>query len=209
MALSLEQIEKIVKEHCKLHEDEETAQFLSKEIHENQSSVLLSKENMYSLLQENLNNFNLTSSSKEAIRLCQTLVEELNDPSNFQVEEEEEEEADYNSDQEYDDGMCLLCGRDMPLTWHHLIPRTTHKKLLKRNLYTTKELNRGIMICRPCHSAIHKLIDEETMAAEFNTLEKLESYEPVQKWVAYASKQKSVGKEHSAKFHNGLIRYPK
>ncbi len=209
MTPTLEQVQQIVTEYCHLQEDEETALFLSKEIVDNLPSSLLSKQNMYSLLQDHLLNFNLATSTKEALRLCETLVEECNDSSNFEQEETEEEEEEYNSDKEYEDGTCLLCGRDMPLTFHHLIPRTTHKKLLKRNLYTPKELNHGIMVCRPCHSAIHKLIDEETMAQEFNTLEKLESYEPVQKWVAYAAKQKAVGKDQANQYHHGQMRYPK
>jgi uncharacterized Fe-S cluster-containing MiaB family protein len=80
----------------------------------------------------------------------------------------------------------------MPLTFHHLIPKTTHKRMLKRNLFEKKELQRGIDVCRPCHNALHKLIDEFTMAEKYNTLELLLEHEGVQKWIPYAEKQKVV-----------------
>jgi hypothetical protein len=38
---------------------------------------------------------------------------------------------------------------------------------------TAEELNQGIMVCRPCHNAIHKAFDNKTLAREYNTLESL------------------------------------
>lgn len=87
-------------------------------------------------------------------------------------------------------GGCVMCHRELPLTRHHVIPRTVHSDSKFKKLFTKEEMNTVIMLCRPCHSAIHKFIDEKTMALKFNTLEKLLAHEKVQKWVPYISKQK-------------------
>mmetsp|Transcript_44933 Transcript_44933/g.72175 ORF Transcript_44933/g.72175 Transcript_44933/m.72175 type:complete len:135 (+) Transcript_44933:426-830(+) len=82
---------------------------------------------------------------------------------NKEDEEEEDAEEDYASNYDADfteeeikaiekmkkeerakakDG-CTMCSRLMPLTWHHLIPKTTHRKM-SRN-YSYKEMaTRGI-----------------------------------------------------------------
>ena len=44
-----------------------------------------------------------------------------------------------------------------------------HKRLLKRGR-TRAELSRGINVCRPCHSALHRLYDNDTLADQFATL---------------------------------------
>jgi hypothetical protein len=95
---------------------------------------------------------------------------------------------------------CELCERTMPLIFHHLIPKTTHKKLAKKGC-TLEQLSSGVNICRPCHSAIHKLISHMNMAQQYYTLDKLLGHEGVQKWVAYAAKQRPVALDH---VDNGL-----
>ena len=48
-----------------------------------------------------------------------------------------------------------------------------------------------VSLCRPCHSAIHELIpDEKELGREFNTLEKLLSHPPIEKFVCWVKKQK-------------------
>lgn len=43
-------------------------------------------------------------------------------------EEEAEEEVDDLPDGAYvEDGCCLICERELPLTKHHLVPRETHR----------------------------------------------------------------------------------
>ncbi len=42
---------------------------------------------------------------------------------------------------------CILCERTVPLTFHHLIPRTTHKRTYNKDK-DVKELNTGVWICR-------------------------------------------------------------
>jgi hypothetical protein len=69
-------------------------------------------------------------------------------------------------------GGCAMCKRDMPLTKHHLIPRE-HQKDFKRKGASLEQLNDRLLICRPCHSAIHRTLDNRALATEFNTLDKL------------------------------------
>ncbi|RIB16849.1 hypothetical protein C2G38_1911280, partial [Gigaspora rosea] len=86
-------------------------------------------------------------------------------------------------------GTCELCHRRMPLTFHHLIPRAVHKRVIKKGLFTKDEcLTRGTNICRPCHSACHKMISHEQMAYEYNSVDKLLEHEGVIKFVTWASK---------------------
>ena len=108
------------------------------------------------------------------------------------------------------EGKCLLCLRTIPLTHHHLIPKTMHahyltKQKKKKNretagrnnadnadtLYTRQMLNNCIAICRPCHSCVHKSENEETLAEKYNTLEKLKQHPEIQKFIGYISTQKN------------------
>lgn len=88
-------------------------------------------------------------------------------------------------------GTCAMCERHMPLTWHHLFPREVQKKFLKRGFMTSEQRSNGISICRQCHSTIHRSFDNELLAEQLHSLESLLQQESIQKWVAYASKQKS------------------
>ena len=86
--------------------------------------------------------------------------------------------------------VCPLCGRDKPLTFHHLIPRKIHRRTYYRKNYTRAELNKGIDICRPCHSAIHKFYDEMHLAKELNTLELLLADPALKKHFEWMSRQR-------------------
>lgn len=86
---------------------------------------------------------------------------------------------------------CELCGRDKPLTKHHLIPRAVHgkKRFLKR--YDKQEMRRrGIMLCRLCHGGIHDLYSEKELAERFTTLAALLADERVQQHIKWARKRK-------------------
>ncbi|MBL8828590.1 MAG: hypothetical protein JNM18_16530 [Planctomycetaceae bacterium] len=87
---------------------------------------------------------------------------------------------------------CELCGRDKPLTKHHLIPRAVHGKTRFRRRYTKVEMHtRSIRICRLCHNGIHDLIpDEKLLAEHFNTLAALLTHEGLQRHIAWVRKQK-------------------
>ncbi|RLN55122.1 hypothetical protein BBJ29_003476 [Phytophthora kernoviae] len=87
-------------------------------------------------------------------------------------------------------GLCEMCERPMNLTAHHVIPRVTHAKYLRKG-YTREFLNTCIMICRQCHSKIHSVEDNKTLAREYNTLDKIMQHPKIVVWVAYARKQKA------------------
>ncbi|CAH0493611.1 unnamed protein product [Peronospora farinosa] len=87
-------------------------------------------------------------------------------------------------------GLCEMCERPLNLTAHHVIPRVTHSKYLRKG-YTKEFLNTCIMICRQCHSKIHSVEDNKTLAREYNTLEKIMQHPEIIAWVAYARKQKA------------------
>jgi hypothetical protein len=91
---------------------------------------------------------------------------------------------------------CELCERDwVPLTYHHLIPKSTHERVLKRGWHTEEKLNSVAWICRACHSFVHRLASNEGLARWFYTVdlimeggidgdaEKRESVEGWVKWV--------------------------
>jgi hypothetical protein len=43
---------------------------------------------------------------------------------------------------------CEICERKIPLTYHHLIPRSTHDKVLKRGWHTKSSINAVAWLCR-------------------------------------------------------------
>lgn len=85
---------------------------------------------------------------------------------------------------------CEICNRVVPLTYHHLIPRSTHQKVLKRKWHPESRLNAVAWLCRPCHSAVHKSASNEDLAREYYTVELLMQTESIQRWAAYASRQR-------------------
>ena len=85
---------------------------------------------------------------------------------------------------------CTLCGRKVPLTFHHLIPRKVHRRTYFAKHYTKEQLAKGIHVCRLCHSGIHNAYDEMTLAKELNTLEKLKRDVQVRRHVEWVRKQK-------------------
>jgi len=132
------------------------------------------------------------------------------------------------------EGECELCERNMRLTRHHLIPKTTHSKLKKRLLhahasptseksiellnhfdnypndnFTNKSINsflsRACNVCRPCHSHLHKLHDEFDLALNYNTVDKLLEDEDMRKFCMWSNKQK-VG-AGSSRCKHGHLRY--
>ena len=87
--------------------------------------------------------------------------------------------------------LCELCGRDQPLTFHHLIPRKVHGKRRFLRRYSKAEMkNRGLYLCRPCHAGLHDLIGEKELGERFNTREDLLAHEGVARHVAWVARQK-------------------
>lgn len=95
-------------------------------------------------------------------------------------------------------GECEMCTRVMPLTFHHLIPRETHGKYINKALPEGVEgeptrvfLNHhGMMVCRQCHTHIHRLMPNDALAARLNTKERVLADPSVQRHVEFACRQK-------------------
>jgi len=85
---------------------------------------------------------------------------------------------------------CEICEREVPLTYHHLIPREVHKKALKRGWHPEWMLNSVAWLCRPCHSTVHRLASNEVLARELYTVEKLLGMEEVERWRGWVGKQR-------------------
>lgn len=81
---------------------------------------------------------------------------------------------------------CELCARDwIPLTYHHLIPRSMHAKAIKRGWHQEWELANVAWLCRACHSFVHRVASNEELAREWYTVERLEEREDVQRFAAW------------------------
>ena len=126
-------VEKIIPE---MSDDLEQLSFFSTEIYRNLEECLTSKDNLNSIIGEHLINNGFSENLDKSLDVCEEIFELLNNPPAEDLKELEEE---------FEDGNCVLCSRDMPLTFHHLIPRATHKKMVKKGFDKT-ELNNGIMV---------------------------------------------------------------
>jgi hypothetical protein len=60
----------------------------------------------------------------------------------------------------------------MPLTGHHLRPRSQHARL-RSGGFSLAELSAVLMVCRQCHNAVHEHIDEATLASSYYTADLL------------------------------------
>lgn len=86
---------------------------------------------------------------------------------------------------------CDFCKREVPLTEHHLIPRTLHSNSWFKKRFTRFEMkNNLIMICRECHDFIHLQWDEKYLARKLNNLEDLLAEPKVKNFIKFIKKQK-------------------
>ena len=84
---------------------------------------------------------------------------------------------------------CEICGRDwIPLTYHHLIPRQMHDKVLRRAWHEEWELNAVAWLCRACHSFVHRVASNEELAKEWFTVERLMEREDVRAWAGWVGR---------------------
>lgn len=84
---------------------------------------------------------------------------------------------------------CEICHRDwIPLTFHHLIPRSTHLKVIKRGWHEEWQLNSVAWLCRACHSFVHGIADNEELARDWFSVERLLERENVRRWATWVGK---------------------
>lgn len=155
---------------------------------------LPSQESAESIAEQMLAGYGTEVSPVQLSLLIEDLLDAIRDPEKAMKLLSRAGSLSTEDDDEIEDvppGFCELCSRGpMKLTFHHLIPRKTHKKMVKRGFFEKDDLNRGATICRPCHSTIHRLFDHEKLAMELNTVDRLLDEQEVQKWIRYAVKQK-------------------
>ncbi|OHF04462.1 YisB protein [Colletotrichum orchidophilum] len=90
---------------------------------------------------------------------------------------------------------CELCGRDwIGLTYHHLIPRMVHDKVIKRGWHREDELNNVAWLCRLCHSFVHRFAGHEELARQYYTVDLLLEQEEVVRFAQYASRVRWKGR---------------
>lgn len=84
---------------------------------------------------------------------------------------------------------CEICERSwIPLSYHHLIPKQVHPKVLKRGWHEEWQLNSVAWLCRACHSFVHRIASNEELAREFWSIELLTAREDVQIWASWVGR---------------------
>ena len=85
---------------------------------------------------------------------------------------------------------CELCGRDKPLSFHHLIPRKCHrKKWFQRHFSRAEMQTRGLDLCRDCHRPLPRPFTEQELGRHYNTREALLEQEEIRKFMAWVKKK--------------------
>ena len=87
-------------------------------------------------------------------------------------------------------GTCPFCGRELPLTFHHLIPKKLHRRTRFRKQYSREQLNRGIDVCRQCHDGIHDRYDEMRLYRDFSDPHSLVADPELARYFDWVSRQK-------------------
>lgn len=79
---------------------------------------------------------------------------------------------------------CAICGRAVPTTRHHLVPRCLHRRLRKRlrGAHEERDLSATIALCRACHSTLHQTFSEKELAESYDNLEKILADARMARW---------------------------
>jgi len=85
---------------------------------------------------------------------------------------------------------CEICGRNCPLSYHHLIPRSTHTKVLRKKWHPPERLNVVAWLCRSCHSAVHRSQPNEVLAKNYYTVDLIMTQEVMQRWAVWCGRQR-------------------
>lgn len=88
-------------------------------------------------------------------------------------------------------GICEICGREEPLTFHHFIPVTLHSNKKFKKLYDKEYLKtHGIDVCKTCHKTIHRYWGEKELGNYYNSLKKMFEDKRFRDFVGWVKKQK-------------------
>lgn len=80
---------------------------------------------------------------------------------------------------------CEICGLEVPLTKHHLVPQQVSRH---KNKYLKHDESNFLWICEECHSQIHALFSNQELKEVYNTKESLMSNEKFAKYVDWRIK---------------------
>jgi hypothetical protein len=84
---------------------------------------------------------------------------------------------------------CEICERDwIPLSYHHLIPKQVHSKVLKRGWHEEWKLNSVAWLCRACHCFVHRMASNEDLARNWYTVDRILEREDVQEWARWVGR---------------------
>lgn len=86
---------------------------------------------------------------------------------------------------------CELCQREVQLDKHHLVCKSQWSKKTIQRRFSKKEMhNKILMVCKLCHTNLHSMFDEKTLARELNSKETLLIQPAIQKFIIWVQKQK-------------------
>lgn len=84
---------------------------------------------------------------------------------------------------------CEICDRSwINLTYHHLIPKQVHVKVIKRGWHEEWRLNSVAWLCGACHRFVHRIAGNEELARELWTVDRLLEREDVRAWAEWVGK---------------------
>ncbi|CAJ1416740.1 unnamed protein product [Effrenium voratum] len=91
-------------------------------------------------------------------------------------------------------GSCELCGLDWDLTVHHLVPKLHWRRMRKRRQVTGKDEPPTAILCRTCHSMVHRTFSHSELGRCYNSIEALEEASEMQ---GYLQSRRPWGKARS------------
>lgn len=86
---------------------------------------------------------------------------------------------------------CALCARDwVPLTVHHLVPRSTWRVAVRRGWLASVEDGhaRTALVCRACHDVVHRGASNNELAAKWSSVTVLKTRSDVRAFVAWVGR---------------------
>ena len=109
------------------------------------STAWASASTLQDIIGQFLLDWDVCSSELEVVLACEDLLDNYSQPSEqtlrvtaaLQQGQSLQQALDSSGSQDNDEedkaaGLCMLCRRDLPLTLHHLYPKETHAKYVKR-----------------------------------------------------------------------------
>ncbi len=89
------------------------------------------------------------------------------------------------------EGCCELCARHgLTLTRHHLIPRSRHNKLRTKRNFSRESMAQDIaLLCRPCHSQIHRIFSNPELADDYHSIDRLKEHIDIINFIQWVKKR--------------------